>query len=67
MHIATGFTGEEIQGIYQMLHPYCVTVRQAGAQPKSSWLDMLVCYLSWAKLGCDYAKLAVLLGNISAS
>jgi len=28
---------------------------------------MVVCYLSWAKLGIDYVKLSVLLGSISAS
>ena len=28
---------------------------------------MLICYLSWAKLGLDYVNLAFLLGNISSS
>ena len=28
---------------------------------------MIVCYLAWAKLGCDYPKLALLLGGISAT
>jgi hypothetical protein len=28
---------------------------------------MIVCYLAWAKLGCDYPKLALLLGGISTT
>jgi hypothetical protein len=28
---------------------------------------MVVCYLAWAKLGCDYLKLSIILGGISAS
>ena len=50
-----------------MAQPFCVTVRQPGPRPRSSWLDMIVCYLAWAKLGCDYPKLALLLGSISTT
>jgi hypothetical protein len=28
---------------------------------------MVVCYLAWAKLGCDYLKLSIILGGTSAS
>ena len=41
----------------------CVTVRWPGKRQKSSWLDMLICYLSWAKLGIDYIQLAMHFGN----
>ena len=67
IRVATGFTEGEIQGFFQMIHPHCVLARQAGARPRSSWLDMVVCYLAWAKLGVDYLKLSVILGGISAS
>ena len=67
LHVATGFTEDEINRLYQMTQPFCVTVRQPGPRPRSSWLDMIVCYLAWAKLGCDYPKLALLLGGISAT
>lgn len=67
MQVATGFTGDEVKAFHQLIRPFCVTERQVGARPKSSFLDMLVCYLSWAKLGLDYLKLSVVLGGISAS
>jgi hypothetical protein len=67
MQVATGFTKGEIQGFHQIICPLCVLVHQAGAHPRSSWLDMVVCYLAWAKLGCDYLKLSIILGGISAS
>ena len=67
IRVATGFTEGEIQGFFQMIHPHCVLAWQAGARPRSSWLDMVVCYLAWAKLGVDYLKLSVILGGISAS
>ena len=67
LQIATGFTEQEVLSLHQCMRPFCITVRQSGAKPKSSWLDMLVCYLSWAKLSLDYLKLSVVLGSISAS
>ena len=53
--------------IHQLLQPYVVTVRQPGARPKSSYLDMLVCYLAWFKLAQDYQVLSCVLENISPS
>jgi hypothetical protein len=50
-----------------MIHSHCVLAWQAEAQPQSSWLDMVVCYLAWTKLGFDYLKLSVILGGISTS
>jgi hypothetical protein len=40
-------------------------VRQPGARPKSTWLDMVICYLAWLKLGQDYPVLACALRNIT--
>ena len=62
---ATGFTEAEILSLHQLLQPYTVSVWQPGAHPKSSWLDMLICYLTWFKLGEDYQVLGCVLNNIS--
>jgi hypothetical protein len=67
LYVATGFTEDEINQLYQMTQLFCVHVHQPGPQPHSSWLDMIVCYLAWAKLGCDYPKLLLLLGGISTT
>jgi hypothetical protein len=40
-------------------------VLQLGARPKSTWLDMVICYLAWLKLGQDYPVLACALGDIT--
>lgn len=65
--IATGHVEGEILSLYHLLNPFIVTVRQPGSRPKSSWLDMLVCYLAWFKTGADYTVLACVLGDITAS
>jgi hypothetical protein len=39
-------------------------IRQPGARPRSSYKDMLCCYLMWAKLKVDYEKLVIAIGNI---
>lgn len=65
--IVTGWTEEEILSIYYLLHPHIVTIRTPGSRPKSSYLDMLLCYLMWARLATDYAVLATAIGNITAS
>jgi hypothetical protein len=44
--IATGFSEPEIMSLYQLLQPYIVTIRQPGKRPKSSYLNMLTCYLT---------------------
>ena len=62
---ATGFTEVEILSLHQLLQPYTVSVRQPRARPKSSWLDMLICYLTCFKLGEDYQVLGCVLNNIS--
>ena len=64
---ATGFVEAEVMSLYQLDQPFIVTVRQPGSQPKSSWLDMLICFLSWLKLGVDYDALAYILCGITAS
>ena len=33
LHVATGFTEDEIRGFLQMMQPYCVTVRQPLSKP----------------------------------
>ena len=48
---ATGFTEAEILSLHQLLQPFTVSVWQPGAHPKSNWLDMIMCYLTWFKLG----------------
>lgn len=63
----TGLSEEEVLSLYNLLHPHIVTIRTPGTRPKSSYLDMLLCYLMWARLGVDYAVLAVAIGNITAS
>jgi hypothetical protein len=40
-------------------------VRQLGVRPKSTWLDMVICYLTWLKLGQDYFVLTCALGDIT--
>ena len=67
MTAVMGFTEKEVCSIYHLMCPYIIIVHQPGAQPCSSYLDMLVCFQSWAKLGLDYVNLAFLLGDISSS
>ena len=64
---ATGFTEAEILSLHQLLQPYTVSVWQPGARPKSNWLDMLMCYLTWFTLGKYYQVLGCVLNNISAT
>ena len=64
LQIATGHTEEEMISLYQLLSPFIVTVRQPGSRPKSSWLDMLLCYLAWLKTGADYTLLSCVLGDV---
>jgi hypothetical protein len=42
-------------------------VRQPRARPKSIWLDMVICYLAWLKLGQDYPVLACALRDITTT
>ena len=63
---ATDFTEIEILSFHQLFQSYAVLVWQLGACPKSSWIDMLLCYLTWFKLAKDYQVLGCVLNNISA-
>ena len=64
---AMGFVEAEVMSLYHLLQPFIVIVRQPGSRPKSTWLDMLVCYLAWLKLGVEYDVLAIALGDITSS
>jgi len=46
----TNFTSEEIEDLLQRLQPYIAKSRKRGPQPKSTWGDHLICYLTWANL-----------------
>jgi hypothetical protein len=58
LYIATGFIESKMILIYHLLQLFIIMVRQPGARPKSTWLDMVICYLAWLKLGQDYLVLA---------
>jgi hypothetical protein len=63
----TGMSEEAIVSLFNLLQPHIVTIRTPGCRPCSSYLDMLLCYLMWARLGLDYAVLAVAIGDITAN
>jgi hypothetical protein len=58
---------EEINCLFEMLQPEIAIGRRLGAQPRSSHLDALVCYLIWLKLRLDYKVIITILPNISKS
>jgi hypothetical protein len=54
----TNFTESEFTSLFHRMQPHIAAVVRRGMRPRSSWSDMLVCYLTWAHLGSDYATLA---------
>jgi hypothetical protein len=50
--------------IYCLLQLFIIIVCQPRARLKSIWLNMIICYLAWLKLGQDYLVLACTLRNI---
>lgn len=58
----THFTPTHLQNIYQMMQPHLVAARTRGPKPKSTPMDMLVCYLVWLVTGDDQDTLSKILG-----
>jgi hypothetical protein len=65
LYITTNFIKSKIILIYHLLQLF-IMVCQLRARPKSTWLDIVICYLAWLKLGQDYLVLACALGDIIA-
>lgn len=58
----TGFERDRIISIHQRMQLFITSVSRCGPKPESSYLNMLVIYLIWFKLGCSYDALSALLG-----
>lgn len=62
LEMLSNFGDGEIRDISESLLPFVAASAKRGPKPKSSSTDALLCYLAWAKSGCDFALLAKTLG-----
>jgi hypothetical protein len=67
LYTATSFIESKVISIYRLLQLFIIIVCQPRARPKSTWLDIVICYLAWLKLGQDYPVLACALGDITTT
>lgn len=58
----THFTTDQLSTTFQQMSPFITAVRSRRPKPKSSWMDMILCYLIWLVYGADIDILAKLLG-----
>jgi hypothetical protein len=50
----TNLTSDNLIDFYQTMLPFIANAGTRGPKTKSSWMDHLLCYLVWGKLGEDY-------------
>jgi hypothetical protein len=55
--IFTNFSPDTLEDLYQTMQPFIADAGTRGPKTKSSWMDQLVLYLIWSKLGEDYQVL----------
>lgn len=53
----TNFSPDQLEDLYQSMQPFIADAGTRGPKTKSSFMDQLVCYLVWGKLGADYQVL----------
>jgi hypothetical protein len=46
LYTAINFIESKMISIYYLLQSFIIMVCQPGARPKSTWLDMVICYLA---------------------
>jgi len=54
----TSFAEDHLTALFQAMQPHIAQAKRRGPRPKSSYFDMLLCYLMWAKTGRNYLDLA---------
>jgi len=54
----TCLTASELEAMYLEMLPFIASERCRGPKPKSSWMDVLLCYLLWAHSSTDTGILA---------
>jgi len=50
----TNFPETAVRDLVHAAAPHIAQVRRRGPQPRSSWGDAFLCYMSWARFGLDY-------------